>query len=390
MIRAGARIARVLTAKGAIQDPKVHRAVLTVHRDAFVPATVWAARDGWYEPRPRDTDPEVQRWLGEDVYLVTQVDDGRPDGEDGRGRIPTSSLSQPSLVVRMLQELAVSPGDRVLEIGTGSGYNTALLCELAGEDGVVSVELDETVAETAREALTREGCKPRLLVGDGAREVEGGPFDRVIATVGVRHIPAAWISGTRPGGLVLAPWTPGLGFTTGVLALLEVAGDGTATGRIVSDAGFMMLREHRLAPLGIDTFVDEDDPAAVPGETTVNPRLVTDRDAGWRLLLGHLVPGLGYASWEAAEDNVEDAGEASVYVYDRDGSGSWALGEYSPEGGPFEVKRCGPRDLWAEVGAAREVWLGAGRPGQDRFGLTVTSDGEHRLWVDEPGNVLTL
>ncbi|GAB3214141.1 methyltransferase domain-containing protein [Marinactinospora endophytica] len=389
MISPGARIARVLTAKGAIQDTAIHRAVLAVDRAAFIPGTVWVSSDepGWDRP-VTSADPDYHRWVHEDWALVTQVDDGVPAREDGYGRLPTSSISQPSLVVGMLQALDVATGHRVLEIGTGTGYNTALLCELAGEDGVVSVEVDESVAGQAAANLKSTGYAPRLVVGDGTREVDGGPFDRVIATVAARSIPAAWIGQTRPGGRIITPWSPGGG--PGVLVHLAVTEAGNASGRIVGDAAFMMLRSQRSGHDPWGSYVNEDDPAAVPGETTVNPRWVSDRSSGWWVVLGHLVPGLGYVSFEAEEDEPQAAGEATVYVYDRDGSGSWALGEYSPEGGPFEAKRCGPRDLWAEVGAAREVWLGAGRPGQDRFGLTVTSDGEHRLWVDEPGNVLTL
>ncbi|WP_067964836.1 hypothetical protein [Nocardiopsis trehalosi] len=87
----------------------------------------------------------------------------------------------------------------------------------------------------------------------------------------------------------------------------------------------------------------------------------------------------------------DDSGEASIYVFDRGtASGSWALGEYAPHEASWETRSAGPRDLWAEIGAARAVWEAADRPARDRLGLTVTADGEHRLWADDPGHVLAL
>ncbi|PSK89925.1 protein-L-isoaspartate(D-aspartate) O-methyltransferase [Murinocardiopsis flavida] len=380
----GSRIARVLSAKGAIQDPAWHRVVLSVSRDAFVPATVWAdtGGDNEYRPYPR-TDSDVQRWLGEDVSLITQVDNGRPS--DSLGRTPTSSISQPSLVVAMLHALDIEDGHKVLEIGTGSGYNTALLCERVGSDSIVSVEVDEEVAAAARENLHSLGYKPTLIVGDGEAETGRGPFDRLISTVAVRDIPTTWLDQVRPGGVIVTPWAPGPGFAESALLRLEVVPGAGVHGRLVGDAAFMMLRAHRPEYLGPSAFVDESDPATVNGTTTTSPRWVTDRSPGWAIVLGHLVPGLGYASYEAAEDNTAAAGEATVYVFDRAGGGSWALGEYTPASGPYEAKRCGPRDLWAEIGAARAAWVAAGRPGRDRLGVTVAPSGNW-LWVDRPEN----
>ncbi|MDA0564529.1 methyltransferase domain-containing protein [Streptomonospora sp. S1-112] len=381
----GAGIARVLTAKGAIQDPAWHRAVLAVPRDRFVPEAVWAQDgDGWYTAIPV-TDPDPQRWLTEDVSIVTQVDDGRPRGDDGRGYSPSSSISQPSLVVAMLEAMGARDGDTVLEIGTGTGYNTALLCERLGAENVTSIEVDPGVAEAARERLHRLGYKPRLIVGDGAHPPEGR-FDRVLATVAVTRIPAAWVAAAAPGGTIVAPWAPGAGFAESVLVRLE-GGHGEAAGRVVGDAAFMLARDQRPPVDAWRTWVDEDDPDAVTGSMPLNPRCVADRDPGWSVVLGWSVPGLGYAAFEAAPDNHPAAGEATVYVFDR--AGSWAVAEYKPPGGPYATRRAGPRDLWAEIAAARTAWSQSGSPARDRLGLTVTATGEHHLWVDTPENALT-
>ncbi|MFC7331328.1 methyltransferase domain-containing protein [Marinactinospora rubrisoli] len=385
MTQPGAGIARALTVKGAIQDEVWHRAVLAVDRDAFVPDTVWVPDDdepGWERPVTRG-DPEFDPLLAGDWALVTQVDDGKPSGPDGRGRVPSSSLSQPSLVVAMLQALDVADGMRVLEIGTGTGYNTALLCERLGADRVTSVEVDPAVAGQAAANLRAAGYKPHLVVGDGAVGVPGrAPFDRVIATVAAKRVPMTWITQTRPGGVIVTPWGPG--FDSAALLRLTVSGDGSARGRMVGDAPFMWLRDQRFGAEPWHVHVDEDSPDAVAGTVLVNPRVVTDRHPGWRVVLGQLAPGLGYASFDADPENTAAAGEASVYVYDR--AGSWALGEYTPAGPPYESRRAGPRDLWSEIAAAREVWERAGRPARERLGLTVTADGGHVLWLDGPEN----
>jgi protein-L-isoaspartate(D-aspartate) O-methyltransferase len=385
-VKPGARLARTLTTQGAITDPAWHRAALAVPREEFVPATVWGRQDdGWYSPLCRE-DPNVHRWMGQDVSLVTQVDDGRPTGPDGRGRTPSSSLSQPSLVLAMLEALDATQGMRVLEIGTGSGYNTALLCERLGDEAVTSIEVDPAVAAQAGDSLERLGYKPTLLVGDGTTP-EPADYDLLLSTVAVRHLPAAWLAALRSGGVIVSPWGPGAGFASASLVRLEVGADGVAHGRLIGDAAFMLVRAHRPEPLGRGAFVDEAADGVRDGLIEVNPRVVTSRHPGWTLTLGHLVPGLGYDSYEAATD--DDAGEATVYVYDRDGSGSWALGEYTPHGGPFEARWRGPRDLWEEIAAARRTWCWAGGPSRDRLGVTV-DESATRLWVDRPEHVLSL
>ena len=386
----GAQVARALTAKGELLDPAWHRAVLAVPREAFVPETVWVRthREGLtvFAPYPR-TDADVSRWIHQDYALMTQVDDGEPAGPDGTGIVPTSSLSQPSLVVAMLQALDADDGDRILEIGTGPGYNLALLCERLGGDRVVSVEVDTGVAEQARRTLAELGYKPTIITGDGAAGVpDHGPFDHVIATVAAKDVPPAWLEQVRPGGRIVAPWGPG--FTSAALLRLVVGEDGAAHGRLLRDAAFMWLRDQRRAVDSWRDHIDEATSGTTSGGTALNPRVVSDPDPGWGVVLGHLVPGLVAHVAEAAEGLLDAVGEATVRLYDR--AGSWALAEYTPAGPPYETLCCGPRDLWQEVAAARAVWERAGRPGRDRLGVTVHPDGRQEVWADTPENVLTV
>ncbi|MFD6097856.1 rRNA adenine N-6-methyltransferase family protein [Nocardiopsis flavescens] len=389
----GSRLARLLGSRGILTDPLWHRAIIAVDRTAFVPDTLYGsdpAHPGWECPVPR-TDPRWDAWVQEDYALATQVDDGHPQGEHGRGRLVTSSLSQPSLVVAMLQALDAREGHRVLEIGTGAGYNTALLCHALSDRAVVSVEIDRDLAKTAIGNLARAGYAPTVLDDDGISDpfagVAMGRFHRLLATVAARgRVPYSWVRQLYPGGVLVTPWE--VGNTPGVLLRLEVEEGHAAHGRIIGDASFMVLRSHRSDRRSAMEVVNEESPGAVDATTSVNPRLVAYRNQGWQLVLGHLVPELRYAVYEAAEDRPECAGEASVYVATPQ-DGSWALGEYVPAGGPYRVKREGARDLWAAVGAAWEVWERAGRPGRDRLGVTVDERGTH-LWADGPEGVLQL
>lgn len=121
------------------------RAVASVPRHLFVPDTIWQVDDsagGRLVPLHRSDDPE--RWLRHvysDEAVETQVDDGRP-APDGTGWEVTSSSSQPHLMVGMLNTLDVEPGMRVLEIGTGTGWNAALLAERVGASNVTTIEID--------------------------------------------------------------------------------------------------------------------------------------------------------------------------------------------------------------------------------------------------------
>jgi protein-L-isoaspartate(D-aspartate) O-methyltransferase len=146
-------------------------------------------------------------------------------GTDG---VPISAASQPSIVGLMLEQLDVVPGARILEIGAGTGYNAALLAHLAGANGqVVTLDVDSDIVARARSALAaaaRSNAAPSNAAGpnatgsnataanvivlrrDGALGApEFAPFDRIIATVGVHDLPAAWPEQLAPGGLIVAP-----------------------------------------------------------------------------------------------------------------------------------------------------------------------------------------
>jgi len=124
------------------------------------------------------------------------------------GGVTLSSASQPAIVGTMLEQLDVSEGMAVLEVGTGSGYNAALVAEIVGSSGrVVTIEIDPDVAEQARRNLRAIGYQQvHVLVGDAfAGCAEEAPYDRVIVTTGVPDLSLAWIEQLSEGGIIVAP-----------------------------------------------------------------------------------------------------------------------------------------------------------------------------------------
>ena len=115
------------------------------------------------------------------------------------------TISQPYVVAYMSEQLAVGPQHRVLEIGTGSGYQAAVLSRLARE--VVSIERYRTLAEAARNRLQTLGyTNVEVVVGDGFNGMpERAPYDRIIVTAAAERVPEALIEQLVVGGVLLLP-----------------------------------------------------------------------------------------------------------------------------------------------------------------------------------------
>jgi protein-L-isoaspartate(D-aspartate) O-methyltransferase len=135
------------------------------------------------------------------------VDDSVVIRRDGDG-VATSSASGPWLVGRMLDQLELRPGMRVLEVGGGTGYNSALIAELVGPRGhVTTLEIAADVAADARAALATAGVtNVEVISGDGQYgHPPGAPYDRIIATAGGWEIPQAWADQLAPDGVLVVP-----------------------------------------------------------------------------------------------------------------------------------------------------------------------------------------
>lgn len=176
-------LADKLTASGELTDDW-RTAFLSVPRHAFIPETIWRNTGDALVPLRRVDDPAG--WLtlayGED-FVITQVDDGAPMGTGLAGQAISSSASRPNVVAIMLAALGAEPGMTVCEIGTGTGYNAALLATRLGAGNVITIEIDARLADRARRALHAAGHNVTVVTGDGALGYPPrAPYDRIIAT----------------------------------------------------------------------------------------------------------------------------------------------------------------------------------------------------------------
>jgi protein-L-isoaspartate(D-aspartate) O-methyltransferase len=121
------------------------------------------------------------------------------------------TTSQPSLIARMIDAMSLSNGDRVLEVGTGYGFQTALLMHLA--DSVFSIERHEQLAAAARANLARVGLDgSRIVVGDGWLGLPGeAPFDAIIVSAAASEIPQALAEQLAEGGRLVIPLAEAMG-----------------------------------------------------------------------------------------------------------------------------------------------------------------------------------
>ncbi|MFE3599240.1 methyltransferase domain-containing protein, partial [Streptomyces sp. NPDC059142] len=263
-----------------------------VPRARFLPDLFWAydMETGRSRPLCRSTDAGGwERAAYDDVPLVVQWDDGRHTGVEP-GRVGTSSATMPSVVAAMLGDLAVADGMRVLEIGTGTGWNAGLLAHRLGAGRVVSVEIDPAVAARATDALHRTGPGPgavEVAEGDGRAGHPGrAPYDRVIVTAGARAVSPHWTAQTRPGGIVLAPW--GTHYSNqDALVRLTVGPDGRASGPFLRMVEFMKLRDQRLDWSRFRHHVQE-----FPGDAEESRTTVTLPEPGGRYATSAFVVGL--------------------------------------------------------------------------------------------------
>lgn len=125
-----------------------------------------------------------------------------------QGGLTLSSSSQPAIMAIMLEQLALQPGENVLEIGAGTGYNAALMQTIVGAHGhITTIDVDDDIVAAAHENLARTGFENvRVILADGGFGYPpNAPYDAIIATVGVWDLTPHWLDQLREGGRLIAP-----------------------------------------------------------------------------------------------------------------------------------------------------------------------------------------
>jgi protein-L-isoaspartate O-methyltransferase len=342
-----------LRTAGLLDDPAWHEAFMAIPRHHFLPHFYRASGDIW---RRLDSDS-----MSEDDWRRLAYCDQtwvvRLSGPLSRPGQPASSSIQPSLAARMLNELAAIDNSHVLEIGTGTGYLTALLCHRVGARHITSIDIDPELIESASGLLAQLGYTPRLAIADGTHgHPEFAPYDRVLGTAAVTRIPQAWIDQTRPGGRIVTP----LG---SAIAIVEVHNNQHATGRFLPIVTRVLplrthiphLRAHPPLPRGTNDK---------SGHQSTMP-VGALYDENFRFLLDLTLPGIEY-------DHQGPLGTLTV----RHPDGSTA--QIAPTG---QAQQYGPRRLYDDIAAIHDIWRKAGNPRPDRYRLTIDPQ-DQTIWLD--------
>jgi protein-L-isoaspartate(D-aspartate) O-methyltransferase len=184
-------------------NPQLHRALMDVPRHLFVPQS---------------------------LMMMAYQDTPLPIGFD-------KTISQPFIAAAMLELLGVEPGVRVLEVGTGLGYQAAVMAEMGAQ--VFSVEVVEEFAEAARSRFAALGYDVEVRDGDGSRGwAEHAPFDRVLVTAAAAEPPAALIQQLSPGGRMVIPIG---GEDVQQLSVVEKTAGGETSTRAIMPVRFTQL-----------------------------------------------------------------------------------------------------------------------------------------------------
>jgi len=180
----------------------------------------------------------VPRHLFVQDALAPQAYDDRPQ-PIGHGQ----TISQPYIVARMTELLEVKPGMKVLEIGTGSGYQAAVAAEMGGR--ITSIEIIEPLAREAAERLRRLGYGGiTTRVGDGYHGwPERGPYDAILVTAAASHVPPPLVQQLKPGGRMVIP--VGAPFQGQQLLMIEKQADGSLRSRQLMAVSFVPLTGRR-------------------------------------------------------------------------------------------------------------------------------------------------
>lgn len=314
--------------------------VAGVPRHLLVPR--WWERDSAGQWALRDGPSDVAAWAEAaytDTSLITRVgtlhaDHAQP-GDHPTGR-PTSSCTQPSLVVRMLRHGRLADGVDLLDLGTGAGGLTAYAARHLGDHHVTSIDVDPYLTSAAAKRLSEIGLHPQFVVWDATATIPG-TYDRVIATVAIQPGPAlrTVLAALNDGGRLVTTIA-----NTSLILTAWKTGD-EAVGQIERDtAGFMRTRTGDDYPPAL-TELFATARVADGHDVTTGRYPVLDVANAWELrsMLEITTPGV-----ELAYEQHD--GHRVAYLVHPDGSWARAAGEFID---PPTVHQTGPQRLWTAL-----------------------------------------
>lgn len=356
------RMTTCLTHEGVLRTPAWREAFATVPREHFTPA--FSVHDAEGFRTLRAGDPGYLETVYSDTSLITRRD---------KNGVAISSSTRPRVMAAMLEALPDRDTATVLEIGTGTGYNAALLCARYGAEKIATLDIDPELTTAARERLHTAGYTPTIVTGDGTRgHTPRAPHSAIIATCGLPRIPAVWLSQLAPGGTVVA----NLGYG---LASLNHHDDGSLRGRFLPEMAAFMTARHSPEDSAPNAC-----PEDIAGLMRARGRTTTAQVAG-----DVTAPMPRFLSGMLHHDTIDvslvgDDGR-TVHLIQHPASGAWArMAPHGAHGARLDHDGPEHRNLWGERLVLIEAWFHAGHPGPDRYGLTVAPNGTHTLWLDSP------
>lgn len=309
-----------LKTRGTIRSRPVERAFRKVNRHQFLQEHFEPHKQGNYKYagkryQRKHLDPSEEEDLAQvysDRAFLTKIS-------------PPSSSSQPSLVADMIEQLEIREGMNILEIGTGSGYNTALLQEVVGESGkVTTLDIQQEVTNQAASLLNEVGYEnPTVICEDGAKGFPpNSPYERIIAAIGCTDISPQWMDQLSEAGLMLIPLQHGCEGNDPRVQLKKERGK--LVGRFVGWSGFMTIqgklqRDQQISFEEVAQLAEEE-----PRETKKFEKIGDEEAIAFSLFAAlndkrHFVRTYGIRpGLKDGEDGAVALGEGELYLYGED------------------------------------------------------------------------
>jgi protein-L-isoaspartate(D-aspartate) O-methyltransferase len=303
----------------------------------------------------------------QDKALVTQVD------EHGR---TLSSSSQPGVMAEMLVALDLQPGMRVLEIGTGTGYNAALLAHLAGDPHLVTtMDIDGDAIERAKQVIPQ-------VVGEGMTIVEGNgvdgyspnmPYDRIMVTAGTATLPAAWLEQLALDGILISILQPRYARLGGILKAQKH--EQGLKGCVIGPASFMELRPADYTKRRIQIDFRAPCIKEFP-QSLFQPNLLRE-NYHFAFFLYKEIPDL----------YVFQKGEDAYYYYSEASPQGYLI--FRQDAAELRGEPSCAYQLWGQIVRAYSVWLHCGCPEITQYQVEMEADGKQRLVLATPFGIIS-